>query len=122
MKIELEVPVKNTEDGARVRQALLNIFPDAVVEAGGEALKAESVDAENFRELLEKQRIRDTARQFLRKHVRGGILSFKINKQAAYAGKVNFAVVSHPMGEIEIKITPEGDESIDDFIEWLTEI
>jgi len=122
VEIELTVVVKNTEDSARIRQALLNLFPDATIEEKEGQMAAISGDAGNFREMLKNQRIRDTARQFLSRRVRNGMLTFKLNKQAAYAGKVNFAVVSHPMGEIEVKITPEGDESIDDFIEWLTEI
>ncbi|MCD6299155.1 MAG: hypothetical protein J7L93_00930 [Thermoplasmata archaeon] len=122
MEIELKVGIKNTEDGARIRQALLNIFPDATVEEEGGIMAGVSRDAGNFKEMLKNQRIRDTARQFLSRRARNGMLSFKLNKQAAYAGKVNFAVVSHPMGEMEVKIKPEGEETVEGIIEWLTEI
>jgi len=122
VKIELRVGVKNTEDATRIKQALLNLFPDAKVEEEGNIMVGISGDARNFKDMLKNQQIRDTARQFLGRRIRNGILSFKLNKQAAYAGKINFAVVSHPMGEIEVKITPEGEESIDDFVEWLTEV
>jgi len=50
-----------------------------------------------------------------------GNKNHRASQQAAYAGKVNFAIFAHPLGEIEVHITPEGNESIDDFIEWLTE-
>ncbi len=122
MEIEIITPVKNTEDSGKVRQALLNIFPDAAVEERERKLAGKAGSAENFRDMIKTQRMRDTARFFLKKRVRNGMLSFKLNKQAAYAGKVNFAVVSHPMGEMEVKIKPEEeDENIDEFIEWVTE-
>jgi uncharacterized protein len=122
VEIELKVEIKNTEDAPRIRQALLNLFPDMAVGGGEGSMVATSRDAGNFKDMLKNQQIRDTARQIMSRHVINDILSFKLNKQAAYAGKVNFAVVSHPMGEIEVKITPEGDETVEGIIEWLTEI
>ncbi|HHH78193.1 MAG TPA: hypothetical protein ENL18_03155, partial [Thermoplasmatales archaeon] len=79
MEIELKVGIKNTEDGARIRQALLNIFPDATVEEEGGIMAGVSRDAGNFKEMLKNQRIRDTARQFLSRRARNGMLSFKVN-------------------------------------------
>lgn len=121
VEIKIIVPLRNTEDSGRVKQAVLNIFPDAVVEEHEGRLEGTASNAENFKSMLETQKIRDTARWFLKKNVSGNKLSFKLNKQAAYAGKVNFAIFAHPMGEIEVQIEPEENESIDDFIEWLTE-
>jgi len=121
VKIKIIAPVKNTEDSGRVKQAVLNIFPDAAMEEHEGRLEGTASTAENLKSMLETQKIRDTARWFLKKNVKDGKLSFKLNKQAAYAGKVNFAIFDHPLGEIEVHITPEKSESIDDFIEWLTE-
>lgn len=121
VEIKVTAPIKSTEDSSRVKQAVLNIFPDAAMEEHEGKLEGTVSNAENLKRMLETQKIRDTARWFLKKNVKGGKLSFKLNKQAAYAGKVNFAIFAHPMGEIEVQITPEKNESIDDFIEWLTE-
>lgn len=121
VEIKITAPIKSTEDSGRVKQAVLNIFPDAAMEEHEGKLEGTVSNAENLKRMLETQKIRDTARWFLKKNVKGGKLSFKLNKQAAYAGKVNFAIFAHPMGEIEVQITPEKNESIDDFIEWLTE-
>jgi len=121
VEIKIMAPVKNTEDSSRVKQAILNIFPDAIVEEHKDRLEGTASNAENLKSMLEMQKIRDTARWFLKKNVKDGKLSFKLNKQAAYAGKVNFAIFDHPLGEIIVSITPKKSESIDDFIEWLTE-
>jgi len=121
VEIKIMAPVKNTEDSSRVKQAILNIFPDAIVEEHKDRLEGTASNAENLKSMLEMQKIRDTARWFLKKNVKDGKLSFKLNKQAAYAGKVNFAIFDHPLGEIIVSITPEKSESINDFIEWLTE-
>ena len=121
VEIKITAPIKSTEDSSRVKQAVLNIFPDAAMEEHEGKLEGTVSNAENLKRMLETQKIRDTAQWFLKKNVKGGKLSFKLNKQAAYAGKVNFAIFAHPMGEIEVQITPEKNESIDDFIEWLTE-
>ena len=121
VKIKVTAPIKSTEDSSRVKQAVLNIFPDAAIEEHEGKLEGTASNAENLKRMLETQKIRDTARWFLKKNVKDGKLSFKLNKQAAYAGKVNFAIFAHPMGEIEVQIEPEENESIDDFIEWLAE-
>ncbi|MEA2053846.1 MAG: RNA-binding domain-containing protein [Candidatus Thermoplasmatota archaeon] len=121
MNIEIIVPVKNTEDSSKVKQALFNIFPDAVIEEKEGMLIGKAKSFENFKKLLEMQRIRDTVKVFLGKRVRNGTLSFKLNKEAAYAGKINFVIVSHPMGEIKVTIKEKNEEALEEFIDWLTE-
>lgn len=99
VKIKVTAPIKSTEDSGRVKQAVLNIFPDMVVKEHEGRLEGTASSAENFKRMLETQKIRDTARWFLKKNVKDGKLSFKLNKQAAYAGKVNFAIFAHPVGK-----------------------
>jgi predicted RNA binding protein with dsRBD fold (UPF0201 family) len=63
-----------------------------------------------LRDAFAKMRIRDTARSFFTRIAQEGLLSFGLNKQAAYAGRASF----HSSGESSlgpIQITINGDVS-----------
>jgi predicted RNA binding protein with dsRBD fold (UPF0201 family) len=99
--------IKGTEDSRKVTQAVLNLFPSAKVEIREHQLIARTDNIDEFKDLLEKQRIRDTARaQLLKRTYDHGII-FRLNKQAAYFKKVNFSVIDHPLGEIKVDIQCE---------------
>ncbi|HDS59171.1 MAG TPA: coaE operon protein [Thermoplasmatales archaeon] len=119
MEVSISAPVSATEDPERVKSAICNLFPEAAVQAHPDRLEASAHSLDMFRELLKKQQIRDTARQVLRHARRDHHLAFALNKQAAYAGAVNFAVVGHPLGVIQVTVEAEDPEAL---IDWLTEI
>ncbi|MEM4729441.1 MAG: RNA-binding domain-containing protein [Thermoplasmata archaeon] len=182
--LTVEASVKPSEDGEKVRRAMLNIFPDLKfeeVESGGReqgpeergtaeeriveggegrgggtgngtgketwagecvggkgegkppageqrgpepviqsATGAVTVQPEyrlvgrgesvaKFAELLRRQRIRDAARRVLLKGMKGESLTvFRLNKQAAFVGKVSFSEGESPLGDITVRLEHPG--------------
>jgi predicted RNA binding protein with dsRBD fold (UPF0201 family) len=68
----------------------------------------------NFHKLLRDQRILDTARAVMLGGLGGESFQFRLNKQAAFMGKVNFPPEEEPLGSIHVQIT--GGEKV---IDWL---
>ena len=97
-------PLRPTEDYEKVKQAIQNLFPDAQIEIHNNEVVGKSDNLDRLRELLERQRIRDSARSILLKGCRDGACIFRLNKQAAYMDKVNFAIVPHPLGDITVSV------------------
>lgn len=114
-RVHIEVPVRPTENVAKVKAAVLNVFPDATFVESGNTLVAEAASLDTLREMFRTQRIRDTARSILRASQVGIELRFSLNKQAAFARRVNFAPPS-PLGIIEVTIADEDPTSIVDFL------
>ena len=110
MKIYIKVKLYPTEDPEKVKRAILNIFPDAKLEIFEDKILAVSESLENMKKLLETQHIRDTARDILTSSVIGDHIIFKINKQVATVGKINFSISEGPLGDIEIDIDCEGED------------
>ncbi len=124
MNIMVKVPVYPTESEKRVREAVENIFPGANLAErdAGDSLLLEGTapDLDRFTELLARQKIRDTARAFLMRRVRGNKLSFSLNKQAAFAGRINFIEGGQPpLGCITVTIEHDEPERM---IEKITHI
>ena len=111
----ISCPVFPSEDLEKVRRAVLNIFPDAVIEMTDDNIRA-TASMDHFGEQIRKQRILDTARSVLMKRRSGECSRFDLNKQAAYAGKVSFSEERAVLGTI--KVTVEA-EDITSFIELL---
>ncbi|MCL2608005.1 MAG: hypothetical protein FWD92_05580 [Methanomassiliicoccaceae archaeon] len=105
--IRISCPVFPSEDPERVRLAVLNIFPDAELNAEDDMITAEAPGMEHFREQIRRQRILDTARSVLIKGIKGNESTFHMNKQAAYAGKISFVDEKTVLGTIKVTIEPE---------------
>ncbi|MFQ6137032.1 MAG: RNA-binding domain-containing protein [Candidatus Hydrothermarchaeales archaeon] len=123
MKTIIKAVVNPTEDRDKVEKAIRNIFPAlkiSEIEDGrilvGEGEGKETL--EEFRLLLRSQRIRDSARTLLISSLKGTELSFKLNKQAAFMGAINFVESNDYsyLGSIEVTVKDVDVE----FIEWLT--
>lgn len=112
MHITVRAEAHATEDPERVRRAVLNIFPDA--KEAGESWTVQELQTLSTR--IAEQAIRDTARNILLRSVRGNMLIFHLNKQAAYAGRVNFTEGNAVLGDIEVRIETEEAEAIAKFI------
>ncbi len=93
-----------TEDPEKVKRALLNIFPDALVEDYEGGYIARSGTLGRFKQLVRNQRILDSTRKMLLKGVSEGETSFRLNKQVAFIAKVSFAEERVPLGSIEVCI------------------
>jgi len=117
-RILLRTPRKPTESLAKVKIAVLNVFPDARFRREDDVVEAEASSVERLREQIRNQKIRDTARTVLLRGRATNTIRFGLNKQAAYIGAVSFAAEATPLGDIEVLIeTDDVDRLIDDIAE-----
>ncbi|MFO8132411.1 MAG: RNA-binding domain-containing protein [Thermoplasmatota archaeon] len=118
MEIHVEAPVTATEAPGRVVEAIRTVFPDASLTVSDDRVTGEAQTLDTLKELLAQFQILDTARMLLHRRIDDGRLCFRLNKQAAYAGTVNFSEVGHPLGDITVTIT---DGDLPGLVDWLTE-
>jgi predicted RNA binding protein with dsRBD fold (UPF0201 family) len=115
-EITISALIRPTEDGQKVARAVENIFPGLSLEIRPDRLEAtgnvESLD--KFHLLLRQQRILDTARAAMLRNRLGKSIQFRLGKQAALAGRVNFPPDEEPLGSIHVQIA--GGERL---IDWL---
>lgn len=124
--IRVEAEIRPTEDINKVLKAVSTLIrtDNAKIEDIGRGYKSivvESTDIESIRPLydgLRRQRILDTAREYMYKHKRGETIIMMINKQAAYKGYVSFVENPNesPLGAIVVTIS---SPQIDKIIDWL---
>ena len=115
--VEITAPVYDTEVTDRVADAITALFPDAEPEFQHGELTATVHNLERFSERLHQQAILDTARDLFFENHRGDSFSFRLKKQAAFEGVVNF-VVDEPgeLGVIAVRVRvdePSVEEVID---------
>ncbi len=124
-RIRVEAEVRPTESLEKVKRAVLNLFePDKIwVEEYGDyrLLVAESGSFQSLRklhELLRRERILDAARSHMLRGVQPGLLVFRVNKQAAYVGRLSFADMEGeaPLGPITFIIETRKPR---DVVDWL---
>lgn len=110
LRVTARAPVRPTEDPAKVRLALVNVFPGAEVRDGEGEVRADVPDLARLRELVRSQRIPDTARGVMLAGLTDdGLRSrFRLGKQAAAAGRAHFGPIREPLGEIVVEL--RGDE------------
>lgn len=92
--LEISVPLHSTESRDKVEKALENLFPTVEFTLSENTLTGTSHTEQSlnhFKNLLEKQRIRDTANTILKRSICENKVIFTLNKQAAFMGKVNFS-------------------------------
>jgi predicted RNA binding protein with dsRBD fold (UPF0201 family)/dephospho-CoA kinase len=108
LEAEITAPVYETERRERVTEAVTGVFPDADTELEHGELRATVHDLEHLSELLHRQSILDTARGVFFDNRRGETFSFRLKKQAAFVGVVNF-VVDDPgeLGAIAVRVRVE---------------
>lgn len=118
-KIRARSRVSPTEDLQKVIKSLSNIFEYDELELGEGYVEVsgEVSCLLPLKEYLKKGRIRDTARKVLLKGISNGKITFKLSKQAAYAGKVNIVDKElSTLGEIDVTISTD---NTDEVIDWL---
>lgn len=115
IRVRVEAACHPTENPAKVKRALLNLFPDLVFEREGERVVGEASSLERLRELIRNQKIRDTARGQLLAGRSGDRTSVRLSKQAAFMGIVNFAAGS-PLGDISVELESEDLSAVIDFV------
>lgn len=117
--VRVTAPVMDTEIEERVVRAVESLFPacEAVVEDG--RVVAEGHGVTEFAACLREQRILDTARAALLDARAGDRLVFDLKKQAAFTGKVNFAVGNPAeLGDLHVEVTVHEPEPVA-FVELL---
>jgi uncharacterized protein len=119
--IEAKTAVNPTEDMDKVIKAFSNVFnyDDLIISEDTVTVTGNMSCLLPFKEFLEKRQIRDTARKMLQKGLDedSNIIQFKINKQAAFAGRINLVDDDlSPLGEIDIIIKTDNPA---EFIGWL---
>lgn len=103
--VTVSAPVKTTEVPERVARAIEALFPNATLEIEPDRVTAKGHTVERFGERLQEQQILDTARAHLRTRIDGDTIRFRLKKQAAFVGDVNFGVGNvDELGEIEVEI------------------
>ena len=126
MKITARARVNPTEDEAKVRRALLNIFPEATIEKQADSEHTETLALHGeglgflsaFRSLIKQERIRSAARKIILGKMEDQRIMIYLHKQAAFAGRVSFCepVGESPHGPITIEIRAASPESIVDYL------
>lgn len=117
--IQATTPVYETEVEDRVKTAVRHLFPEADIESAHGELVARAHSMEHIRARLEDQRILDTAREQFHANTQGNTITVQLDKQAAYEGRVNFAVgTAAELGEITVRIRVE-DPSVDAYIDFI---
>lgn len=103
--VRVSAPVATTEVPDRVARAIQSLFPNAEIEIMPDRVVAEGHTLDQFSERLREQQILDTARAHLRTRIEGDRIRFRLKKQAAFLGDVNFAVGNpDELGDIEVEI------------------
>jgi len=109
-----------TEDPEKVRCALLNVFPDALIEQYEGGLIARSGSLSRFKELIRNQRILDSTRSALLRASTGSATRFQLNKQVAYVGKISFTEGPMALGSIDVSIEDNDLEALVDDVAPVT--
>jgi predicted RNA binding protein with dsRBD fold (UPF0201 family) len=106
--VQVTAPVNDTEVTDRVVDAVHTLFPEADVEAHPGELLATCHTMETFSERLHEQAILDTARGAMVDGHDGDTFAFRLKKQAAYEGVVNFAVgQDSELGDLHVRVRVE---------------
>jgi predicted RNA binding protein with dsRBD fold (UPF0201 family) len=123
--VQIEAEVNPTEDEAKVKRALENIFSSLQFELKqlkrGSLLAAKTSGTDGLTKLynlLRRDRIRDATRSVMYRGISGRSIIFYLNKQVAYAGHVSFSQPSgeSPLGPIRVEIQCDDPRQI---IDWL---
>jgi predicted RNA binding protein with dsRBD fold (UPF0201 family) len=122
-EVTVRAPVHATEDRARVEAAVRALFPDARFERApqGGGVAARAVSLGRFAEVLRSTRIRDAAREVLKGALGpDGAIRVRLNKQAAAAGHVNFALAGgEVLGPIEVELRAPDPDALIEVLTWI---
>lgn len=116
LNIIVRTPLHATERLEAVKRAVRNLFPDAEFEEEDGTLVARSEDAERLRELVEQQEIHETMREQLADSVVGDTLVFRLSKQPATVGRLNFDVGGHELGALRVRVETDDPGAFIDYV------
>jgi len=118
--VKVFAQVNPTEIQEKVEKAISNFFPvELKLQEFG--MSGEG-DLESLRTLhlrLREERILDTARNILLNGIEGNTTRFRLNKQVASIGKLNFPVAEESLGSIHVEISAQNLSELFKVIDWL---
>lgn len=123
--LHIEIDVNPTESEEKVRKAVWNLFGEIQLELAmakeGCSLKADLQGEEPlsiFRNVLNRDHIRDASRKALYHGLKGRTLTIFLNKQAALAGHASFSEeeAESPLGPIKVTVESNDPQQL---IDWL---
>ena len=112
--VTVRTPCLPTEDPEKVRKAVLNLFPESMIEEKDGVIMARTGSLWRFRELVRSHRIIDATRRIMLRGKQGNGTSFQVNKQVAFIGKISYVEEKLPLGSIEVSIE---DDDLDKLID-----
>ena len=115
VSVLITCPVYPSEDPEKVREAILNIFPDASLETDDRGFRGEAT-ADKFHGLIRKQKILDSTRAMMFKGTRGNRITIHLNKQVAAVGKISFTEPRTILGTITVTMEDDEPEALIDRI------
>ncbi len=120
VSVKVSAPVNPTESCEKVEKAIMNLFPVELTLSDSE-IYGEG-DIEILRRLhlrLREERVLDTARHIFMEGIRGDYIRFRLNKQVACIGKLNFPAGEEPLGSIHVVISADNTDDLMKVIDWL---
>lgn len=111
LQVHVRVPLNPSEDPKKVQEAVRNIFPGASLTPRDGWIECSLDSLAGLRALIRKQKILDASRRSLLASLEPDArrATFRLNKQAAFAGRVSFADdIASPLGDLAV--TVEGDD------------
>lgn len=113
----VRAPVQPTESAEKVAAAVRAVFPDAQLERTRGGLEGPTGGLDRFARLVREQRIPDTARGVLLRGQDGARTRFAVSKQAAAAGRLNFASREGPLGDLAVELAAGSARELAAFID-----
>ncbi len=120
ISVKISAIVNPTELQEKVENAISNFFP-VELKLQDEVTTGEG-DLESLRTLhlrLREERILDTARKILLNGITDDTTRFRLNKQVASIGKLNFPVGEESLGSIHVEISAQNLSELFLVIDWL---
>ncbi len=100
VKFAVRAEAYPTEDVEKIKTAILSIFPSVELITDGNIIRGEVTDVQNLIQLVTEQKIRYSFVEEIKRNCTNSGFSILLNKQAAFAGKVNTVDEPKPLGEI----------------------
>ncbi len=123
VKVQVFAPVNPTEVHEKVEKAILNFFPISLkIQERTIPMLYGDGGLESLRRLhlrLREERILDTARRLFLNGIQGDTTRFRLNKQVAFIGKLNFPAGEESLGSIYVEISADNEDDLLTIIDWL---
>ncbi|HLE97791.1 MAG TPA: RNA-binding domain-containing protein [Candidatus Thermoplasmatota archaeon] len=125
LRVTARAAVHPTEDPAKVRAAVANLFPSTAIEVGPTEVVARGTDLTRLAELVRDHQIPDSARGQMLNGLRTSadtskwsegaakrFARFPLGKQAAFVGKPHFGAPETALGNIDVLVEADDEEAV----------